>query len=256
MSIVLVYLHHTSGHDDYLPSYGLLPRLAKVARRPKIDSVNLNLANKMDGVNLKTHEKRSAGQKHGDLRTELLREGLILLDSQGIESVTIRAVARKVGVAHSAPANHFPSRRAMLTAIAAKIFADLADLTVEAATHSANEPEQAIHTFAETWFQFAFDTPNRYQLLWRRQLIDHDDPGLAREMNRVYSTLLSLLPQDQVKCRVDTETNAIAIWSMIHGYISMRLDGNFVAAEDTLTKLPRSKAILLSLIDGIYHRDG
>jgi hypothetical protein len=34
----------------------------------------------------------------------------------------------------------------------------------------------------------------------------------------------------------------------------MRLDGNLVAAKDTVTKLPRHKAILLSLIDGIYHR--
>jgi AcrR family transcriptional regulator len=207
----------------------------------------------MDGVNLEKHKKRTAGQKHGDLRTELLREGMKLLDSQGIESVTIRAVARKAGVAHSAPANHFPSRSAMLTAIAAMIFADLADLTVEATTHTTNDPEQAIYSFAETWFQFAFDTPNRYQLLWRRELIDHDNPGLAQEMNRVYSTLLALLSQNQVKCRVDTETNAIAIWSMIHGYISMRLDGNLVAAEDTVTKLPRSKAILMSLIDGVYH---
>ena len=225
-------------------------------RPPKIDIVNLNLSEKMDGVNLKKYKKRTAGQKHGDLRTELLGEGLKLLDSQGIESVTIRAVARKVGVAHSAPANHFPSRSAMLTAIAVIIFADLADLTVEATTHAGNEPEQAIYNFAEAWFQFAFDTPSRYQLLWRRELIDHDDPGLAREMNHVYSTLLALLSLNQVKCRVDTETNAIAIWSMIHGYISMRLDGNLVAAEDTVTKLPRGKAILMALIDGIYHRDG
>jgi AcrR family transcriptional regulator len=225
-----------------------------VARLPKIDSVNLNLSNAMDGVNMEKNKKRTAGQKHGDLRTELLREGIKLLDSQGIEGVTIRAVARKVGVAHSAPANHFHSRSAMLTAIAAMIFADLADLSVEAATHGTKEPEQAIYNFAETWFQFAFDTPNRYQLLWRRQLIDHDDPALAREMDRVYSTLLALLSQNQMKRRVDTETNAIAIWSMIHGYISLRLDGNLVAAEDAVTKLPRSKAIMMSLIDGIYHR--
>ena len=230
-------------------------QVAKVVRQPKIDSVNLNLSNKMDGVNLKRQEKRTAGQKHGDLRMALLQAGLKLLDTQGIEGVTIRAVARDVGVAHSAPANHFPSRSAMLTAIAAMIFADLADLTVEAATHAGKEPEQAIYNFAETWFQFAFDTPSRYQLLWRRELIDHDNPGLAREMDRVYSTLLALLSQNQAKCRVDTETNAIAIWSMIHGYISMRLDGNLVAAEDTVTKLPRRNAILMSLIDGIYHRD-
>lgn len=204
---------------------------------------------------MKAREKRSAGQKHGDLRRELLREGLILLDKHGVDSVTIRAVARNAGVAHSAPANHFPSRRAMLTAIAAMIFADLADLTEKAAADSANDPEQAIHSFAETWFQFAFDTPNRYHLLWQRQLVDSEDPELAREMDRVYSTLLSLLPRDQEECRVDPETNAIAIWSMIHGYISMRLDGNLVDARDKVTKLPRSKAILLALLDGIKHRE-
>jgi AcrR family transcriptional regulator len=213
------------------------------------------MPNNMDSVNLKTKQKRTAGQKHGNLRMELLRKGLTLLDTQGVEGITIRAVARNAGVAHSAPANHFPSRRTMLTAIAAIIFADLADQTIEAITELADKPEQAILAFAETCFQFAFNTPNRYQLLWQRQLIDQDDPALAKEMERVYSALLSLLRQDHVNHRVDIETDAIAIWSMIHGYISMRLDGNLVAAEDTVTNLPRHKAILLSLIDGIYDRN-
>lgn len=213
------------------------------------------ISNNMDGVYLKAKQKRTPGQKHGDLRGALLREGLILLDIQGIEGVTIRAVARKAGVAHSAPANHFPSRRAMLTAIATIVFADLADLSIEAISDFTDKPEQAIQAFAETCFQFAFDTPNRYQLLWQRQLVDQDDPALSREMERVYSALLSLLQQDKVNHRVDIETDAIAIWSMIHGYISMRLDGTLVAAQDSVTNLPRHQAILLSLIDGIYYRD-
>jgi AcrR family transcriptional regulator len=228
-------------------------QLANIQAGVKMDTVSL--LNYMDSVNLKAKPKRTAGQKHGDLRMELLKEGLTLLDAQGVEGVSIRAVARNAGVAHSAPANHFPSRQAMLTAIAAMIFADLADLTIEAISDLADKPEQAIQAFAETCFQFAFDTPNRYQLLWQRQLIDQDNPALAKEMDRVYSALLSLLRQDQVKRRVDIETDAIAIWSMIHGYISMRLDGNLVAANDTVTNLPRHKAILLSLIDGIYYRD-
>lgn len=212
------------------------------------------MVNNIDGVNLKAEQKRTAGQKHGDLRVELLREGLKLLDTQGIEGITIRAVARNAGVAHSAPANHFPNRQAMLTAIAGIVFADLADLTIEAISDLTDKPEQAILAFAEACFQFAFDKPNRYQLIWQRQLIDQDDPAVAKEMDRVYSSLLSLLRQDKVQHRVDIETDAIAIWSMIHGYIGMRLDGNLVAAEDTVTKLPRHKAILLSLIDGIYDR--
>jgi len=218
-----------------------------------MDAVNIEV--QMDGVNLNSPDKRTAGQKHGDLRTALLNEGLALLDHEGIESVTIRAVARNAGVAHSAPANHFPSRSAMLTAIAAMIFAELADMSVAAVTGMDDQPEQAIQALADTWFQFSFDHPNRYQLLWQRQLVRHEDPGLEREMNRVYSTLLSILQRNQIDRRVDAETDAIAIWSMIHGYISMRLDGNLVAANDSVSNLPRNKAILLSLIDGIFGRD-
>jgi AcrR family transcriptional regulator len=209
----------------------------------------------MDTVYMGLENKRTVGQKHGNLRKELLKEGLLLLDKKGIEGVTIRAVARNAGVGHSAPGNHFSSRQQMLTAIAAIIFADLADISTKAITGLADKPEEAIQAFAEACFQFAFNTPNRYQLIWQRQLIDQDDSALAREMDRVYSALLSLLRKDHVNHRVDIETDAIAIWSMIHGYISMRLDGNLVAAEDTVTNLPRHKAILLSLIDGIYDRN-
>jgi AcrR family transcriptional regulator len=216
---------------------------------------DVNIMPNMDGVNLKAQQKRTAGQKHGDLRTALLREGLALLDSEGIDGVTIRAVARNAGVAHSAPANHFPSRQAMLTAIAAMLFADLADQIIEAITAIKDDSEQAIQAFADTCFQFAFDNPGRYQLLWQRHLVDHDNPEVAKEIERVYSALLSSLEQNQVKRRVDIETDAIAVWSMIHGYISMRMDGNLVAANDTITNLPRHKAILLSLINGIYYRD-
>ena len=215
----------------------------------KIDTVNI--VGLMDSVYMKIEKKRTAGQKHGDLRAALIREGLILLDTQGIEGVTIRAVARNAGVAHSAPANHFSSRRVLLTAIAAMIFEDMADQTIEAITDTEGDLERAVQAFAETCFQFAFDTPNRYHLIWQRQLIDQDDPAVAKEMDRVYSVLLSSLENDRGNRRVDIETDAIAIWSMIHGYISMRLDGNLVAAEDKKTNLPRHKAILLSLIDGI-----
>jgi AcrR family transcriptional regulator len=215
----------------------------------KMDDVNLIC--KMDNVNMKEKSHRSAGQKHGNLKAALIQEALSLLDEQGIESVTIREVARRAGVAHSAPANHFPSRGAMLTAIAATTFTDLAHLTAAMVSATADKPESAMEAFAAVWFQFAFDFPHRYQLLWRRELVDQDDPALAKAMDDVYSQVLALLQPGLGNCRVDAETNAIAMWSMIHGYISLRLDGNLVAATDKVSGLPREKAILRSLIDGI-----
>ena len=74
-----------------MTSYDYL-QLANIQVVVKMDSVSL--LNNMDSVNLKVKQKRTAGQKHGDLKMELLKEGLTLLDAQGVEGVTIRAVAR------------------------------------------------------------------------------------------------------------------------------------------------------------------
>lgn len=63
-----------------------------------MDSVSL--MSNMDDVNLKVRQKRTGGQKHGDLR-----KGLALLNAQGVEGVTICALARNAGVGHSAPAH-------------------------------------------------------------------------------------------------------------------------------------------------------
>ena len=68
----------------------------------------------MDSVNFETKNKRTTGQKHGDLRAELFGEGLSVLDIHVIEGVTIRAVARNANVAQSVPVDHFPSRKVIL----------------------------------------------------------------------------------------------------------------------------------------------
>ncbi len=60
--------------------------------------------------------KRTAPYHHGDLRRALLAAALALLDEGGVEAVTIRAVARRTGVTHAAPANHFRGREARRTA--------------------------------------------------------------------------------------------------------------------------------------------
>ena len=63
---------------------------------------------------------------HGNLRFALIEAALDILDESGIDAVSIRQVAKRVGVAHSAPANHFKNKRALFTALAAEIFKQLA----------------------------------------------------------------------------------------------------------------------------------
>lgn len=59
---------------------------------------------------------------HGDLRVALLRASLDLMREQGDHRLTLREVARRVGVSHAAPFRHFRDKNALLAAIAEEGF--------------------------------------------------------------------------------------------------------------------------------------
>ena len=188
---------------------------------------------------------------HGKLREELLACAFDILERDGADAVTVRAVARAAGVAHSAPVNHFSSKQALLTALATIIFRTLGDqVTAALETRTMTYPE-VIRTFANTVTSYALAHPNRYRLLWRRDLLDDRESELSAAMDRIYLLLIQKLGQDERVRQSSLETRAIALWSMVHGYVTMRLDGNFVEKNDDKNGAPRQNAIVEAILEGI-----
>src|SRR5687768_1857546 len=69
---------------------------------------------------------------HGNLREELLTQGLAILESEGQAALTMREIARRLGVSQTAPLHHFESKTALLAAIATLGFRVLFDERMEA----------------------------------------------------------------------------------------------------------------------------
>ena len=61
---------------------------------------------------------RHDGYHHGDLRAALLAAGEEVLEESGVAGFSLRHVARRVGVSHSAPAHHFGDAQGLLAALA------------------------------------------------------------------------------------------------------------------------------------------
>lgn len=193
---------------------------------------------------------------HGNLRQALLDAACDLLDREGIEAVTIRAVARGAGVAHSAPANHFKTRTDLLTAVAAQTFEALAHTIQAKLRDGALDPlldrRGRLKLFAGTVLAFGLAAPNRYRLLWRRDCLDVDNADLLTQMDVLYEPLIALFSEQRsLEESVSPETRGIALWSMIHGYVSLRLDGNLIALRDEHTGEPRELAIIDAFLEGI-----
>lgn len=193
---------------------------------------------------------KSKAYHHGNLKAELVQAALGILDAEGVDAVGIRQVARKVGVAHSAPANHFKNKQSLLTALVEEIFRSLLQ-TIESRFTDSLSIKSSIMIFCQSILDFALSYPNRYRLMWRQDVLDLQDENLRQSMETIYQTLTaSLKPQASIK-RVDVESQAIAVWSLIHGYVSLRLDGNLQAGRDAITGQERLEAIVDVLLAGI-----
>ncbi|MEH6523300.1 TetR/AcrR family transcriptional regulator [Sulfitobacter sp.] len=181
---------------------------------------------------------------HGSLKQALLDASGTLLDQHGPDGVTIRAIARKVGVSHAAPVNHYKDREALLTALATVLFKDLL-ASVKGKLSSKDLPTTArISVFAIMLFEYAMAHPNRYRLLWHTGLVNHNDPELLDVMDQFYNACCAEIAGAGLCSERDAETYAIALWSLVHGYTDLRLTGMFEAKNDKINGRPRLEAML------------
>ncbi|RAK69003.1 TetR/AcrR family transcriptional regulator [Phenylobacterium kunshanense] len=184
------------------------------------------------------------GQHHGALREALIDASLQLLDTEGVEAVTIRAVARRAGVSHAAPINHFPDLRALLTAVATRCFEHLLG-AARAARDARSDAYGRLEAFVDAYIDYALAHPGRYRMMWRMDILDPEDPALDGLVEGLYGDveeMVAALPQPTR--RIDPTTVVIALSSLVHGYASMRIDRNFIPASDAITGQPRQHVML------------
>ena len=64
-----------------------------------------------------SHAPAKTSYHHGNLREELVRQGLAILEEQGLAALTMREIARRTGVTPTAPLHHFENKAALLAAM-------------------------------------------------------------------------------------------------------------------------------------------
>ena len=63
---------------------------------------------------------------HGDLRAALIARATEVIATGGVDALSLRELARDIGVSHGAPGRHFPDKQALLDAVALTVSAGYA----------------------------------------------------------------------------------------------------------------------------------
>ena len=186
----------------------------------------------------------------GDLRRDLLEEALELIAREGPSAVSLRLLARRLGVSHAAPANHFPDKAALFTAIATEGFQLLGAAITDAAGQAGPEASagQRFRAAGRAYTSFAVGHPGHFAVMWRRDLLHTDDPALAAAADATFDLLLDAVRDVQAEgwaAGADPRTVAVLAWSVVHGLAALWLGGALDAAQRPFDEIAAEVGALL-----------
>lgn len=192
---------------------------------------------------VKSAQSDGRGYHHGSLRAALIAAAEAVIAERGLDGFSLRETARRAGVSPAAPAHHFKDARGLLTAIAAQAFADLAD-TLEIADASAGTDREArLKAQGKAYVAFALDHPARFDLMWRKPLLDNDDPALREAGDRAFEMLDRITRGEGAPRSGSTDpalAPSIAAWSLVHGFARLAIDGAFGADPQSAERAAQS----------------
>jgi AcrR family transcriptional regulator len=133
---------------------------------------------------------------HGNLRTALLEAAERTLRERGSQDLSLRELAREVGVSHGAPRRHFPDRQALLDALAEDGFERLGGELRAAGAGAGEEFEPRLRAIAAAYIRFATEDAALLELMFAGK---HREPSgaLAEASERAFAVMLELIEQGQ-----------------------------------------------------------
>ncbi|MGY3448417.1 TetR/AcrR family transcriptional regulator [Bradyrhizobium sp. USDA 4353] len=184
---------------------------------------------------------------HGDLKRALIAAATDLLEQEGAEALSFRAVARAAGVSQSAPYNHFAGKEDLLATIAEAGFVALAAAQTEAA---ARWPagEDRLTGLGLDYIRFAVSQPQLYRLMFGVGVNDwHAYPDVSAAKRSTFAPLHQALGEflGSTAPAVTLEQAAVAAWGLAHGLAMLRIDGSLAGRDRVGDAGPEEGALRL-----------
>lgn len=191
---------------------------------------------------------------HGNLKAALLAAGIDELEEKGLATLSLRAIAARVGVSHTAPKNHFGSLRGLLTAIAAEGFRRHAAFMRQGLSEASGRKE-CLRVATKGYVRFAKEHKALFQLMFSSQLCDFADPDLQEAAASSYAVLSQIatdLDWDKAGAPDAQQRSEILLWSLAHGYAQLSDAGLLGPGKPASSKRSRAFDILDILPDFSY----
>ncbi len=191
-------------------------------------------AAKSPAAKRRVRRSRTAAPKpyhHGDLRRVLIDAAVQLVGEGGAEAVSVREAARRAGVSPGAPFRHFPSRAALMQAVAEEAQRRFrAEIEAALAEAPADDPLARFRCLGLAYLRWAMRNPTHFEVISTRRLFDHDNSAAVSRNNAELIELTERMLADafaagQLRSE-DLKAVQIAGRALVYGFARMNIDGH------------------------------
>ncbi|MEM7740109.1 MAG: TetR/AcrR family transcriptional regulator [Pseudomonadota bacterium] len=103
---------------------------------------------------------------HGNLRQEVLNCAIAMITDHGVEGLSLRKVAKELGVSHAAPGHHFKSKADLLAEIIQESYEQMTGaILVELDRHPSATATQRLRVMASTCIRWAVENKARFSVM-------------------------------------------------------------------------------------------
>lgn len=184
-------------------------------------------------ITVSTSKSPARAYHHGDLRTALVEAGLTALETTAIGDLSLRQLARDVGVSATAVYRHFPDKQALLGALAQAGLDQLGQAQQAAA--AATSADDMFAATGRAYVRWALDHPALFRLVFGQcHRVGEAVFGENTAAHLLRSQVASYSAAD-----ADTQRLMIQAWAVVHGLAMLMLDG----------QLPRDEALIERIIN-------
>ncbi|MFG2125750.1 TetR/AcrR family transcriptional regulator [Streptomyces sp. NPDC048710] len=184
---------------------------------------------------------------HGDLRAALLKSAERTLREKGVGALSLRELARDIGVSHAAPGRHFKDKQALLDALALDGYERLNQALGAAAEQPGLTFEQRMTALARAYLGFAVENPELLELMFARKHDPDSSAQLASAVDQSLGSFARMMADAQERGEIiqgDPERLTMVAAASLHGLAAL-IASCALEAEEALAGLDEHVHLLL-----------
>lgn len=193
------------------------------------------------------------------LKERCLDEALRVISENGVDALSLRSVARKLGVSHQAPYKHFASKDALLVEVIRQCLRRFA-LHLEASGDGA-DPIEDMRALGDAYLEYALAFPLEYQLMFSTQWPDAaEESAIEEDAKAAFTVLRNRLTKVVPSLAAHAlDNHAMFVWSSMHGIAGILQSGSMkhlgMSAHEQGAALDHLKTVIEHTILLQIHED-